>query len=174
MALLASAAARTLGVPIRVILIDHINKLWLLVDKQAVAMGRELPRRLGNNTFTRYDYRGWHGDDGLLSRDEMGVAWPPGRLGKSTNNNKKEQEQEQEEEEKETENIRPAGSRMIEDDMYGNTFVFSFAGQPRHDGAPDTSAVSYLAASSSTQSWLAAEIRRVLDTHPLSERDVAL
>ncbi|KAL2151438.1 hypothetical protein VTH82DRAFT_6536 [Thermothelomyces myriococcoides] len=67
--------ARTLGVPIRIIPIDHLNKLWLLVDKHVVSLVRRLPGRLGNNSFTRYNYRGWHEDDGLRSHDEMGDAW---------------------------------------------------------------------------------------------------
>ncbi|KAL2176534.1 cytochrome P450 [Thermothelomyces heterothallicus CBS 202.75] len=67
--------ARTLGVPIRVIPIDHLNKLWLLVDKQVVSLVRRLPGPLGNNSFTRFNYRGWHEDDGLRAHDEMGDAW---------------------------------------------------------------------------------------------------
>ncbi|KAK4142934.1 cytochrome P450-like protein [Dichotomopilus funicola] len=67
--------ARTLGVPIRIIPIDHLNKLWLLVDKQVVALVRRLPGVLGNNNFTRFNYRGWHEDDGLRAHDEMGEAF---------------------------------------------------------------------------------------------------
>ncbi|KAK4038604.1 cytochrome P450-like protein [Parachaetomium inaequale] len=67
--------ARTLGVPIRIIPIDHLNKLWLLVDKQVVSLVRKLPGPLGNNNFTRFNYRGWHEDDGLRAHDEMGEAF---------------------------------------------------------------------------------------------------
>ncbi|KAK3291995.1 cytochrome P450-like protein [Chaetomium fimeti] len=67
--------ARTLGVPIRMIPIDHLNKLWLLVDKQVVSLVRRLPGPLGKNNFTRFNYRGWHEDDGLRAHDEMGDAF---------------------------------------------------------------------------------------------------
>lgn len=67
--------ARTLGVPIRIIPIDHLNKLWLLVDKQVVKLVRRLPGVLGKNNFTRFNYRGWHEDDGLRAHDEMGEAF---------------------------------------------------------------------------------------------------
>ncbi|KAL2016804.1 hypothetical protein VTK56DRAFT_2973 [Thermocarpiscus australiensis] len=75
--------ARKLGVPIRIIPIDHLNKLWLLVDKQVVSLARRLPGALGNNSFTRFNYRGWHEHDGLRAHDEMGAAFvivTPARL----------------------------------------------------------------------------------------------
>ncbi|KAK4157556.1 cytochrome P450 [Chaetomidium leptoderma] len=67
--------ARKLGVPIRIIPIDHLNKLWLLVDRQVVSLVRRLPGPLGNNSFTRFNYRGWHEDDGLRAHNEMGEAF---------------------------------------------------------------------------------------------------
>ena len=67
--------ARRLGVPIRVIPIDHLNKLWLLVDKPIISLVRRLPGWLGNNNFTRFNYRGWHEDDGLRAHNEMGEAF---------------------------------------------------------------------------------------------------
>jgi hypothetical protein len=67
--------ATRIGLPVRIIPIDHLNKLWLLVDKQVVSVVRRLPGVLGNNNFTRYNYRGWHEDDGLSSHDEMGEAF---------------------------------------------------------------------------------------------------
>lgn len=67
--------AKKIGVPIRIIPIDHLNKLWLLVDKQVVSLCRRLPGFLGNNSFTRFNYRGWHEHDGTLAHDEMGEAF---------------------------------------------------------------------------------------------------
>lgn len=64
-----------IGIPVRVIPIDHLNKLWLLVDKQVVSLVRRLPGVLGNNNFTRFNYRGWHEHDGTLAHDEMGEAY---------------------------------------------------------------------------------------------------
>ncbi|KAI1087191.1 cytochrome P450 [Rostrohypoxylon terebratum] len=67
--------ARKIGVPIRIIPIDHLNKPWLLVDRQITSLIRRLPGVLGNNNFTRFNYRGWHERDGLRSHDEMGEAF---------------------------------------------------------------------------------------------------
>lgn len=64
-----------IGVPVRIIPIDHLNKLWLLVDKQVVSLVRRLPGVLGKNNFTRFNYRGWHEHDGTLAHDEMGEAY---------------------------------------------------------------------------------------------------
>lgn len=67
--------AREIGVPIRIIPIDHLNKLWLLADKQVTTFIRQLPGSLGNNSFTRFNYRGWHERDGLRAHEEMGEAF---------------------------------------------------------------------------------------------------
>ncbi|KAK7974516.1 hypothetical protein PG989_016364 [Apiospora arundinis] len=67
--------ARKIGVPIRVIPIDHLNKAWLLVDRQVIALVRRLPWVIGKNSFTRFNYRGWHEDDGTRAHDEMGDAF---------------------------------------------------------------------------------------------------
>ncbi|KAI1654488.1 cytochrome P450 [Daldinia decipiens] len=67
--------AAKIGVPIRIIPIDHLNKLWLLVDKQVVSVVRRLPGVLGKNNFTRFNYRGWHEHDGTRAHDEMGEAF---------------------------------------------------------------------------------------------------
>ncbi|KFA54599.1 hypothetical protein S40293_02257 [Stachybotrys chartarum IBT 40293] len=64
--------ARKLQVPIRIIPIDHLNKLWLLIDKPVTSAVRRLPGWLGQNNFTRFNYRGWHERDGLKSHTEMG------------------------------------------------------------------------------------------------------
>jgi len=67
--------ARKIGIPIRVIPIDHLNKLWLLVDRQVVFLARKLPWKLGRNNFTHFNYRGWHEHDGIRSHSEMGEAF---------------------------------------------------------------------------------------------------
>ncbi|KAK4184521.1 cytochrome P450 [Podospora australis] len=68
--------ALTLNVPIRIIPIDHLNKLWLLVDRQVVAFIRRiLPARWKDNNFTRYNYRGWHEKDGIRAHEELGEAF---------------------------------------------------------------------------------------------------
>lgn len=68
-------AACNIGVPVRIIPIDHLNKFWLLVDKQVITLVRRLPGKLGSNNFTRYNYRGWHEKDGTRSHDELGPAF---------------------------------------------------------------------------------------------------
>lgn len=68
------AAARTIGVPIRIIPICPFNPLWALVDRKAVALLRRLPL-VGNNTFTRYNWRGWDLEDRWKSHAEMGDAF---------------------------------------------------------------------------------------------------
>ncbi|KAI0006823.1 cytochrome P450 [Xylariaceae sp. FL0662B] len=64
-----------IGVPIRIIPVDHLKKPWLLVDRHVTSLVRRLPGRLGKNNFTRFNYRGWHEHDGLRSHDEMGEAF---------------------------------------------------------------------------------------------------
>ncbi|KAH8772005.1 putative cytochrome P450 [Diaporthe sp. PMI_573] len=67
--------ARKIGIPIRIIPIDHLNRLWLLLDKKIVGLVKTLPGILGNNNFTRFNYRGWHEKDGTAAHDEMGEAF---------------------------------------------------------------------------------------------------
>ncbi|OTB18118.1 hypothetical protein K445DRAFT_308759 [Daldinia sp. EC12] len=67
--------ATKMGVPIRIIPIDHLNKLWLLMDKQVISVVRRLPGVLGKNNFTRFNYRGWHEHDRTRAHDEMGEAF---------------------------------------------------------------------------------------------------
>ncbi|KAF2177971.1 cytochrome P450 [Zopfia rhizophila CBS 207.26] len=64
-----------MGIPIRIIPIDHLNKMWLLVDKQIVSLVRRLPGVLGKNNLTRFNYRGWHEHDRMRAHDEMGDAF---------------------------------------------------------------------------------------------------
>lgn len=68
-------AARKIGVPIRIILIDHVNPLWLLADRRVLDLVRLLPGRLGNNSFTRYNFRGWEVGDRYFSHHELGDAY---------------------------------------------------------------------------------------------------
>jgi hypothetical protein len=49
-------AARMIGdVPIRIILIDHLNPIWMLIDREVLVVMRPLPMGLGNNNFTRFN-----------------------------------------------------------------------------------------------------------------------
>lgn len=74
--------ARKIGVPLRVIPIDHINPLWMLVDRKVLSLVRRLPGVLGDNSFTRYNYRVWEMQDRCRSHQEMGGVFmmvTPGR-----------------------------------------------------------------------------------------------
>lgn len=68
-------AARKIGVPVRIILFDHVNPFWLVCDRPVVSLVRCLPFGLGNNSFTRYNYRGWEVPDRYYSHHEMGDAY---------------------------------------------------------------------------------------------------
>lgn len=68
-------AARKIGVPIRIIPIDHVNPLWLVVDRRVLSFLKRLPGWLGNNSFTRYNYRGWEVPDRYFSHHELGDAY---------------------------------------------------------------------------------------------------
>lgn len=68
-------AARKIGLPIRIILIDHTNPLWLLLDRTVLSAVKLLPLCLGSNSFTRYNYRGWEVPDRYFSHHEMGDAF---------------------------------------------------------------------------------------------------
>lgn len=76
-------AARKIGLPIRIILIDHTNPLWLLLDRTVLSAVKLLPLSLGNNSFTRYNYRGWEVPDRYFSHHEMGdgfILISPGNI----------------------------------------------------------------------------------------------
>lgn len=68
-------AARKFGVPVRIILIDHVNPFWLVVDRKVLSLVRRLPFGLGDNSFTRYNFRGWEVPDRYFSHHEMGDAY---------------------------------------------------------------------------------------------------
>ncbi|KAF3765290.1 cytochrome P450 [Cryphonectria parasitica EP155] len=68
-------AARKIGVPVRIILIDHVNPLWLVCDRAVLSVVRRLPFGLGNNSFTRYNYRGWEVPDRYYTHRELGDAY---------------------------------------------------------------------------------------------------
>lgn len=67
--------ARKFGVPLRIILIDHVNPFWLIVDRQVLSLVKRLPFGLGDNSFTRYNFRGWEVPDRYFSHHEMGDAY---------------------------------------------------------------------------------------------------
>lgn len=66
------AAARTIGVPIRFIPISPLNPFWVLVDRKVLSFLRSL---IGDNSFTRYNWRGWEVADRYRSHQEMGDLW---------------------------------------------------------------------------------------------------
>lgn len=75
------AACRT-GLPLRIIPIDHTNALWTLLDSKILYLIKKLPGVLGNNSFTRYNFRTWELYDRYRSHHEMGDAFiivTPGR-----------------------------------------------------------------------------------------------
>lgn len=51
--------ARKLGVPVRIIPVDHINPLWTIVSGRVAGLLKKLPFGLGDNTITRYNYLGF-------------------------------------------------------------------------------------------------------------------
>lgn len=67
-------AARSIGdgLPIRIIPISPLNPVWMLLDTKILAFVKKLPFGLGNNSFTRYNWRGWEVADRCKSHDEMG------------------------------------------------------------------------------------------------------
>ncbi|GAP88758.1 putative cytochrome P450 [Rosellinia necatrix] len=66
-------AARTIGVPIRFIPISPLNPFWTLADRGILGLLRRLP--FGDNSFTRYNWRGWEVEDRYKSHQEMGDMW---------------------------------------------------------------------------------------------------
>lgn len=67
--------ARKLGVPVRIIPVDHINPLWYLVNQQVAALLRRLPFGLGDNNITKYNYLGFEIPLRWKSHQEMGDAF---------------------------------------------------------------------------------------------------
>lgn len=68
------AAARTIGVPIRVIPFSPFNPFWSLVDRKVVSLLRRLPY-IGENNVTRYNWRGWDLEDRWKCHYQMGDAF---------------------------------------------------------------------------------------------------
>ncbi|OTA93916.1 hypothetical protein M434DRAFT_395158 [Hypoxylon sp. CO27-5] len=66
-------AARSMGVPIRIIPISPLNPFWVLLDRKVLSVIRRLP--FGDNSFTRYNWRGWEVEDRYRSHSEMGDIW---------------------------------------------------------------------------------------------------
>lgn len=66
-------AARSIGVPIRIIPISPLNPFWVLLDRKVLSLIRRLP--FGDNSFTRYNWRGWEVEDRYRSHYEMGDIW---------------------------------------------------------------------------------------------------
>ncbi|KAI5861437.1 cytochrome P450 [Durotheca rogersii] len=67
------ASVRTIGVPIRMIPISPLNPFWVLLDRKVLSVLRRLP--FGDNSFTRYNWRGWEISDRYRSHYEMGDIW---------------------------------------------------------------------------------------------------
>ncbi|KAI1130116.1 cytochrome P450 [Nemania abortiva] len=66
-------SARKLGIPLRILPISHGNPFWMIVDKRIVQFARRLP--FGDNSFTRYNWRGWEVNDRCRSHLEMGDVY---------------------------------------------------------------------------------------------------
>ncbi|KAK7748118.1 hypothetical protein SLS53_001371 [Cytospora paraplurivora] len=76
------SVARKTGLPIRVIPIDHTNALWTLLDRKVLSLVRKLPGILGDNSFTRYNFRTWELHDRYKTHRELGdvfIMVTPGR-----------------------------------------------------------------------------------------------
>ncbi|KAK8098955.1 uncharacterized protein PG998_012196 [Apiospora kogelbergensis] len=65
--------AKAIGAPIRIIPISPLNPFWALVDRKVLSFIRLLP--YGDNSFTRYNWRGWEVADRWRSHHEMGDIW---------------------------------------------------------------------------------------------------
>lgn len=75
-------AARKMGVPIRIIPIDHTNPIWMLVDRSVLTVLKRLLPFTGGTSFARYNFRGWELSDRYQSHQELGDAFvlvTPGR-----------------------------------------------------------------------------------------------
>ncbi|KAH8773775.1 hypothetical protein F5883DRAFT_641755 [Diaporthe sp. PMI_573] len=67
--------ALKVGMPLRVIPINHNNPIWMLLDRRILAFIRRLPFGLGDNSFTRYNFCGWKLQDRYRSHHEIGDVW---------------------------------------------------------------------------------------------------
>lgn len=67
--------AKKVSIPFRVIPINHNNPIWMLLDRPVLALVKRLPFGLGENSFTRYNFRGWELKDRYRSHHEMGDVW---------------------------------------------------------------------------------------------------
>ncbi|KAK7946968.1 uncharacterized protein PG986_011289 [Apiospora aurea] len=65
--------AKTIGAPIRIVPISPLNPFWVLLDRKVLPLLRRLP--FGDNSFTRYNWRGWEVEDRWRSHYEMGDIW---------------------------------------------------------------------------------------------------
>lgn len=68
------AAAKTIGVPMRVIPFSPWNPFWALMERKVVFFLRRLPF-IGQNNLTRYNWRGWDLEDRWRCHYEMGDAF---------------------------------------------------------------------------------------------------
>lgn len=68
-------AARKIGVPVRIIPVDHINSLWYLVSQRLASVLRRLPFGLADNNITKYNYLGFEIPIRWKSHEEMGDAF---------------------------------------------------------------------------------------------------
>ncbi|KAK7744035.1 hypothetical protein SLS62_010335 [Diatrype stigma] len=68
------AAARTIGIPIRIIPFSPFNPFWTLVDRKVALFLRHFPF-LRENNISRYNWRGWDLEDRWRSHYEMGDAY---------------------------------------------------------------------------------------------------
>ncbi|KAI0440053.1 cytochrome P450 [Xylaria telfairii] len=66
------AAARTIGVPIRVVPCSPFNPFWCLIDRNATLLLRRLPFFSKDSSIIRYNWRGWDIEDRWRSHHEMG------------------------------------------------------------------------------------------------------
>ncbi|KAK7966424.1 uncharacterized protein PG986_000701 [Apiospora aurea] len=66
------AAARTIGVPIRVVPFSPFNPLWCLVDRKIASLLRHLPWIGRGNSISRFGWRGWDMEDRWRCHYEMG------------------------------------------------------------------------------------------------------
>lgn len=68
-------AARKMGVPVRIIPVDHINPMWSLASQKVVSLLRRLPFGLGDNNITKYNYLGFEIPLRWKSHYELGDAF---------------------------------------------------------------------------------------------------
>ena len=69
------AAARTIGIPIRIIPFSPFNPFWTFLDRPVASLLRRLPIIGPNNNITRFNWRGWDMEDRWQCHREMGDAF---------------------------------------------------------------------------------------------------